>query len=112
MTGWSMAFPNRFVWRCPTERLLGLYRTNLSPRHLEAGVGTGLFMDRANRKGFDYLALLDINRHCLARSGERLARYRRVVREANLFFLPPAASNQLTVSDWPMCSTACQGTWR
>ena len=31
-------FSNRFAWRCPTERILGLYRDNLSQRHLEAGV--------------------------------------------------------------------------
>ena len=31
---------NRFAWRCPTERLLDLYRNSLSSRHLEAGVGT------------------------------------------------------------------------
>jgi len=80
---------NRFAWRCPTERLLDLYRTNLSPRHLEAGVGTGFFIDRVNPLRFDYLALLDINRHCLARSAERLARYRPLMREANLFAPPP-----------------------
>jgi hypothetical protein len=76
---------NRFAWRCPTKRLLDLYRANLSSRHLEAGVGTGFFIDRANPPLLDYLALLDINRHCLARSAERLARYRPVLREANLF---------------------------
>ena len=31
---------NRFAWRCPTERMIDLYRNNLSSRHLEAGVGT------------------------------------------------------------------------
>jgi len=81
---------NRFAWRCPTERLLDLYLTNLSPRHLEAGVGTGFFIDRANPPRFDYLALLDINRHCLARSAKRLARYRPVMHEANLFSPLPA----------------------
>ena len=40
---------NRFAWRCPTERLLDLYRNNLASRHLEAGVGTGFFIDRADR---------------------------------------------------------------
>jgi len=78
-------FSNRFAWRCPTERLLHLYRTDLSLRHLEAGVGTGFFIDRADPPRFDYLALLDINRHCLARSAERLSRYRPVLREGNLF---------------------------
>jgi hypothetical protein len=83
---------NRFAWRCPTERLLDLYRTNLSLRHLEAGVGTGFFIDRANRPRFDYLALLDINRHCLARSAERLAR-------RTCFPLLPAISSRSTASD-------------
>jgi hypothetical protein len=29
---------NRFAWRCPTERIIALYRDNLTSRHLEAGV--------------------------------------------------------------------------
>ena len=49
---------NRFAWRCPTERIIGLYRYNLSSRHLEAGVGTGFFIDRANPTGFEDLTLL------------------------------------------------------
>ena len=28
---------NRIAWRCPTECLLDLYRSNLLPDHLEAG---------------------------------------------------------------------------
>jgi hypothetical protein len=81
---------NRFAWRCPTERILGLYRDNLSSRHLEAGVGTGFFIDRANRDRFEELTLLDINRHCLARSAQRLARYHPLLCETNL--LAPIAS--------------------
>jgi hypothetical protein len=81
---------NRFAWRCPTDRMLGLYRDNLSPRHIEAGVGTGFFIDRANPEGFEELALLDINRHCLARSALRLARYHPLLCETNL--LAPIAS--------------------
>lgn len=75
---------NRFAWACPSERLLDLYRHHLTPRHLEAGVGTGFFIDRANPASFDRLVLLDINRHCLARSARRLARYAPVLHEANL----------------------------
>ena len=81
---------NRFAWRCPTERIIGLYRDNLSSRHLEAGVGTGFFIDRADPAGFEELTLLDINRHCLARSAQRLARYRPMLCETNL--LAPIAS--------------------
>ena len=58
---------NRLAWRCPTSRLVGLYETNLSANHLEAGAGTGLFIDRAGTD-FDRLVLLDINEHCLRRA--------------------------------------------
>jgi hypothetical protein len=92
---------NRFAWRCPTEKLLDLYRNNLSSRHLEAGVGTGFFIDRANPRTFEQLTLLDINRHCLAQSAQRLARYQPLLCEANLLApiaveLEPADSIGLT----------------
>jgi hypothetical protein len=75
---------NRFAWRCPAERMLDLYRHNLLSRHLEAGVGTGFFIDRADREAFEQLTLLDVNRHCLALSARRLARYQPLLCEANL----------------------------
>ena len=74
---------NRLAWRCPTSRLLDLYETNLSANHLEAGAGTGLFIDRAGTD-FDRLVLLDINEHCLRRASARLARFRPTIRQANL----------------------------
>ena len=77
-------FSNRFAWHCPTDRLLDLYRNNLASRHLEAGVGTGLFIDRADPTPFESLVLLDINRHCLALSARRLTRFRPMLQEANL----------------------------
>ena len=84
---------NRFAWRCPTARLVGLYEANVSANHLEAGAGTGLFLDRAGKAGFDRLVLLDINRHCLTRAARRLARFQPALREANLLepIAPPLA---------------------
>lgn len=75
---------NRLAWRCPTERLLDLYRSNLSENHLEAGVGTGLFLDRAGDGRLERLVLLDINRYCLDRAGQRLARFKPESRKASL----------------------------
>ena len=75
---------NHLAWRCPTRRLLDLYRANLSLNHLEAGVGTGFFLDRAGERTFKRLVLLDINRHCLDRAAQRLARFTPVLRQANL----------------------------
>ena len=76
---------NRFAWRCPTETLIELYRDNLSGNHLEAGIGTGFFVDRSGRTRFDRLVLLDINRHCLDVAARRLARFKPELVQASLF---------------------------
>jgi len=75
---------NHVAWRCPTRKLVDLYRANLSGNHLEAGVGTGHFLDRAGRREFERLVLLDINRNCLARAERQLARFKPALCEANL----------------------------
>jgi hypothetical protein len=75
---------NHLAWRCPTGKLLDLYRANLSANHLEAGVGTGYFLDRAGRSDFERLVLLDINKNCLARAEQRLARFKPALHQANL----------------------------
>jgi hypothetical protein len=79
---------NRFAWRCPTSKLVELYSRNLSTEHLEAGVGTGLFLDRAGA-AFDRLVLADINENCLRRAGRRLARFEPGLRQMNLLAPPP-----------------------
>ncbi len=75
---------NRFAWRCPTRRLIELYRGNLSADHLEAGVGTGYFLDKTGTSRIHRLVLIDINRHCLDRAGRRLARFEPARYEVNL----------------------------
>jgi hypothetical protein len=75
---------NRFAWRCSTRRLLDLYRANLSDNHLEAGVGTGFFLDRAGDGRLNRLVAIDINRHCLDRAARRLARFNPTLQQVNL----------------------------
>ena len=75
---------NHVAWGCPTRRLLELYRANLSANHLEAGIGTGFFLDRADGAKFDRLVLLDINQNCLDRAARRLARFDSDLCQANL----------------------------
>ena len=92
---------NRFAWRCPTRRLIELYRSNLSADHLEAGVGTGYFLDKTGTSRIRRLVLLDINRHCLDRAARRLARFEPALYEVNLLApvaldLAPFASVGLT----------------
>lgn len=74
---------NRFAWQCPTSSIVDRYSQDLSANHLEAAVGTGLFLDRAGQ-AFDRLVLLDINTHCLRIAGRRLRRFAPEIRQANL----------------------------
>jgi SAM-dependent methyltransferase len=67
---------NHVAWRCPTRRITELYRANLSSNHLEAGVGTGYFLNKTADARVSRLVLLDINRHCLDRAARRLARFK------------------------------------
>jgi Methyltransferase domain len=94
-------FSNHFAWQCPTGCLQALYGTNLSSNHLEAGVGTGYFLDHMKDAQFDRLVLLDINRHCLDRAAGRLARFNPAIVQASLLApiaptLPPFDSIGLT----------------
>jgi len=67
---------NRFVWRCPTPRLLQLYDRQVSDNHLDVGVATGFFLDRCRfPDGQPRLTLLDLNETCLATASRRIARY-------------------------------------
>lgn len=88
---------NRFAWRCSTARLKALYAANLSANHLEAGVGTGLFIDsvadRVAANGNRRLALLDINSNCLARAMDRLQRFNPDALQANL--LEPLSAGRM-----------------
>lgn len=65
---------NRFLWRCPTRELQRLYDDNLSARHVDIGVGTGLFLARARWPAASpEIALVDLNPHCLDRAARRIA---------------------------------------
>jgi SAM-dependent methyltransferase len=64
-----LGFFGRFVWRCPTDRLVDQYRALLGDRHLDIGPGTGYLLDAAAAAGS--ITLLDPNpnvlSHCMAR---------------------------------------------
>ena len=67
---------NRWVWRCPTARLLELYNRHVTANHLEVGVGTGYFLDRCRFPNEQpRLMLADLNEHCLEMTRRRVARY-------------------------------------
>ncbi len=71
-----LGFSNRFLWRCPTLRLLALYNCHVTANHLDVGVGTGFFLDHCTFPGpAPRVALLDLNENCLRRTATRIARY-------------------------------------
>ncbi|MGE0191847.1 MAG: class I SAM-dependent methyltransferase [Planctomycetota bacterium] len=63
------------LWGCASSRVQRMYDELAGPAHLDVGVGTGRYLDRARpRKPFTRLALLDLNADCLLHTARRVAR--------------------------------------
>jgi SAM-dependent methyltransferase len=86
-----LGLSNRFLWRCPTAELRRLYDRNVSDRHLDVGVGTGYFLDRAKWPvARPEITLLDLNPNCLAMASRRIRRFSPQAVRANVLApLPP-----------------------
>ena len=65
----------RFVWRCPSERAVALYRNHIRPRHVDVGPGSGYFIDRSGLPDGSPVTLLDPNPHVLRHASRRLRRF-------------------------------------
>lgn len=75
----------RFIWGCPSNRMLELYNRHVSVNHLDVGVGTGYFLDHCQFPAANpRLALMDLNRNCLETCGKRLARYKPSIYRRNV----------------------------
>jgi hypothetical protein len=86
---WVHGFSDRFLWRCPFDELLALYRRNVSAAHLDVGVGTGLFLRRTPFPAGAAITLMDVNVACLETAARRIARHApRIVRASVLAPLP------------------------
>jgi SAM-dependent methyltransferase len=82
---------NRFLWRCPTAELRRLYDRNISGRHLDVGVGTGTFLDKAKwPAATPEITLLDLNANCLAMAANRIRRFAPCPVQANILAPLPA----------------------
>ena len=79
-------FSNHLLWRCPTRLLIEQYNQNLSPWHLDVGVGTGYLLNKAKFPVVSpEITLLDLNKICLEVAAARLARYNPRTVQANIF---------------------------
>jgi trans-aconitate methyltransferase len=81
------AAANRAARRARKQaHLRALYDRHVAERHIDIGVGTGYFLDRARFPVPDPgIVLVDPNRACLDRAARRLARYRPETVEASAF---------------------------
>jgi len=78
-------FSNQFAWKCPTSRLLAMYNDHVTANHLDVGVGTGYFLDRARfPRPAPRGALLDLNQQSLDFASRRINRYRPELYRANV----------------------------
>ena len=71
-----LGLSNRFLWRCPTERLLEHYNRHVTENHLDVGVGTGYFLDHCRFSvPSPRIALMDLNPNTLEFAARRIARF-------------------------------------
>jgi hypothetical protein len=86
-----LGFNNHVVWRCPTRRLLQQYDQNVSGNHLEAGVGTGWYLDHCRFPVPNpRIGLIDLSGSALAKTSSRLSRFAPESHQADL--LEPVAA--------------------
>ncbi len=68
---------NRYLWKCPTRRLVEHYNRHVTANHLDVGVGTGYFLDKCRFPSpSPRVALLDLNQNTLDFAAKRIARYK------------------------------------
>lgn len=68
---------NRFIWKCPTERIVEHYNRHVTTNHADVGVGTGYFLDKCRFPSpSPRIALIDLNQNTLDFASQRIARYR------------------------------------
>ena len=71
-----LGISNRYIWQCPTRRLLAHYDQHVTANHLDVGVGSGYFLDHCRFPSpAPRVALMDLNDNALAFASRRIARY-------------------------------------
>jgi SAM-dependent methyltransferase len=79
-----LGFAARFVWRCPTTRLVEGYRQHIRNRHLDVGPGTGYFIEHSGLPDGSRVTILDPNPNVLDHASRRLRHLDLTVVEADV----------------------------
>ena len=89
--GWALRvydigirFIARWLWRCPVAQYVALYEANVGAYHIDAGPGSGCFLDVPDLSRLQHLTLIDANPAVLDYASRRLARFDPEQLEANL----------------------------
>jgi SAM-dependent methyltransferase len=73
------------IWRCPRAPMVELYDDNVSSRHLDVGVGTGLLLDLCRFPAErPEITLFDANPNSLKAASRRIRRYAPATVEADV----------------------------
>lgn len=79
-----LGLSNRLIWFCPTAALRALYDRNVSAQHVDIGVGTGYFLDKARWPvAAPAITLVDLNANSLNAAAHRIRRYAPETIQAN-----------------------------
>jgi len=80
-----MLFENHLVWKCPTRKIRNFYKSFISPKHLDVGVGTGYFLDNCGLPIENQIIhLMDLNNNSLEKTSKRIKRYSPVLHRWNI----------------------------
>ncbi|WP_269524345.1 class I SAM-dependent methyltransferase [Coraliomargarita parva] len=80
-----LGLSNHWLWRCPTNKLLEFYNSQISSNHLDVGVGTGYFLDHCRFPApRPRVALMDLNLECLTATRQRIERYAPEIHQTNV----------------------------
>ena len=79
-----LGISNRWIWKCPTPRLLEFYNQQVTGNHLDVGVGTGYFLDRCQFPERPRIGLVDLNKNCLSATARRIERYQPTTWKRNI----------------------------
>ncbi|MFF7977225.1 methyltransferase [Streptomyces sp. NPDC007905] len=69
----AFKFNCRFLFRVPVPEVVAMFDRNVSPTHLDVGVGTGYFLDNCRTEPGQSITLADLNEHSLRHAARRLA---------------------------------------
>ena len=62
----------RYVWHCPTPRLVERYRAHIRDNHLDVGPGTGYFLEHSGLPDRSRVTIVDPNTNVLRHVSRRL----------------------------------------